>query len=142
MTNYPAIIIDASVLVAFYNAKDRYHLQVKNFFGISRSRLITTLACVTEVMWLLSSDYQIQNLFLSHLKNQVYECEPLLTEDFARIVELNTQYADLPGDFADLSLVVISERLNIAAIATLDKDFDIYRRYRNDAFERVFLPKS
>jgi uncharacterized protein len=46
----------------------------------------------------------------------------------------------LPGDFADLSLVVISERLNISAITTLDKDFDIYRRYRNQPFERVFNP--
>ncbi|PSN19718.1 hypothetical protein C7271_05855 [filamentous cyanobacterium CCP5] len=43
---------------------------------------------------------------------------------------LNAQYADLPGDFSDLALVAISERLGIAAIATLDKDFDIYRRYR------------
>ncbi len=42
-----------------------------------------------------------------------------------RIAELNAQYADLRGDFADLSLIVIAERLNIAAIATLDKDFDL-----------------
>ena len=38
--------------------------------------------------------------------------------------------ADLPGDFADLALVAISEKLDIPAIATLDRDFDIYRRYR------------
>jgi uncharacterized protein len=53
---------------------------------------------------------------------------------------LNAQYADLPGDFADLSLVAISERLNLAAIATLDSDFDVYRRYRNQPFDRVFRP--
>ena len=92
-------------------------------------------------MWLLSSNRQVQNLFPSHLKHRVYECEPLLTEDFERIIELNKQYADLPGDFADLSLVVISERLNIGAIATLDKDFDVYRRYQTRPFDRVFLPK-
>jgi uncharacterized protein len=54
----------------------------------------------------------------------------------------NAQYADLPRDFADLSLIAISERLNIAAIATLDNDFDIYRRYRNRVFERVFPPAN
>ncbi|MBW4582831.1 MAG: hypothetical protein KME42_24960 [Tildeniella nuda ZEHNDER 1965/U140] len=59
---------------------------------------------------------------------------------FTRIAELNARYADLPADFSDLSLVVISERLSIAAIATLDKDLDIYRRYCNQAFERVFYP--
>ena len=40
-----------------------------------------------------------------------------------------------------LSLIAISERLNIEAIATLDKDFDIYRRYRNQPFIRVFYPQ-
>ncbi|MGK7889050.1 MAG: type II toxin-antitoxin system VapC family toxin [Leptolyngbyaceae cyanobacterium] len=140
MNSYPAILVDASVLVAFYNVKDRYHPQARDFFAVTRSRLITTLACATEVMWLLSSSPPVQNLFLTHLQNQVYECEPLHLQDFEKIIQLNTQYADLPGDFADLSLVAISERLNIAAIATLDKDFNIYRRYRTQPFERVFLP--
>lgn len=40
----------------------------------------------------------------------------------------------------DIGLLVVSERLDIAAIATLDKDFDIYRRYRKKPFERVFYP--
>jgi uncharacterized protein len=47
----------------------------------------------------------------------------------------------LPADFSDLALVAISERLNIPGIATLDKDFDVYRRYRNQPFERVFYPR-
>jgi hypothetical protein len=91
-------------------------------------------------MWLLASDWRVQNESLSHLANRIYECEPLSNLDFARIAELNTQYADLPADFSDLSLVAISERFNIAAIATLDKDFDIYLRYRKQPFERVFYP--
>lgn len=93
-------------------------------------------------MWLLSSDYRVQNLFLNHLSQQIYQCEPLIPQDFTRILELNQQYADLPGDFADLSLVAISERLDIAAIATLDKDFNIYRRYRRQPFDRIFTPNA
>jgi uncharacterized protein len=65
---------------------------------------------------------------------------PLLPADFSRIAELNIQYADLPGDFSDLALVSVSERRKIAEIATLDKDFDIYRRYRKQPFNRVFYP--
>jgi predicted nucleic acid-binding protein len=75
------------------------------------------------------------------LSNQVYDCEPLQSKDFIRIAELNIQYSDLPADFADLALIVISERLNISSIATLDKDFNVYRRYRNQPFERVFYPQ-
>jgi uncharacterized protein len=138
----PVILIDTSVLVAFYNANDRYHTQSCKFFDRCTSNLVTTTGCVTETMWLLSPDYRVQNLFLSHLSQQIYECEPLIPQDFARILELNQQYADLPGDFADLSLVAISERLNIAAIATLDKDFNIYRRYRRQPFDRLFTPNA
>lgn len=137
-----AILIDTSVLVAFYNAGDRYHSQAVQFFEKCNSSLITTSGCVTETMWLLAPKHSVQSLFLSHLAQQIYHCEALIPEDFARIAELNTQYADLPGDFADLSLVAISERLDIAAIATLDKDFNIYRRYRREPFERVFRPTN
>ncbi len=141
MTYYPVILVDSSLLIAFYNATDSYHTQVRDFFANCSSDLITTVGCVTEVMYFLAPNWRVQNVFLSHLATRVYECEPLTTEDFARISELNAQYADLPGDFADLSLIAISERLDIAAIATLDKDFDIYRRSRRQPFERVFRPQ-
>lgn len=91
-------------------------------------------------MWLLNADWRTQNEFLLDVAKEIYECVPLLSQDFSRIAQLNTQYADLPGDFADLCLVAISERLDISAIATLDSDFDVYRRYRKQPFERVFLP--
>jgi hypothetical protein len=90
-------------------------------------------------MYLLSKNYRTQNEFLNDLAQQLYRCIPLVPEDFSRIRELNEQYADLPADFADLSLISISERLNISAIITLDSDFDIYRRYRKQPFERMFL---
>jgi predicted nucleic acid-binding protein len=63
----------------------------------------------------------------------------LQPSDYQRIQELNTTYQDLPADFTDLSLIAISERLDIAAIATLDSEFDVYRRYRKQPFERVFF---
>jgi len=56
-----------------------------------------------------------------------------------RFAELNQRYCDLPGDFADLTLVAISERLGVAEILTLDSDFDVYRRYRKQPFCRVAL---
>ena len=137
----PLILIDSGILIAYYSAADNYHLQVCRFLEGCTSQLITTHSCITEVMWLLSSNWRTQNEFLLDLAKELYECVPLLPQDFTRIAELNTQYADLPGDFADLSLIAISERLNIEAIATLDSDFDIYRRYRKQPFNRIFIPK-
>lgn len=141
MTYHPIILVDTSILVAFYNKSDSYHVPVCNFFASCSSELLTSVGCVTEVMWLLSSDWRVQNSFLLDMASNIYLCEALTPEDFGRIAELNTKYADLNPDFADLSLVTISERLDIPAIATLDKDFDIYRRYRNQPFERIFQPQ-
>ncbi|NMG18629.1 type II toxin-antitoxin system VapC family toxin [Brasilonema bromeliae] len=141
MTYHPLILADSGFLFAYYSARDKHHQQVRRFFERCTSNLVTTPICIAEVMWLLSSDWRTQNEFLLDVAKGLYECEQLLPQDFSRIAELNATYRDLPGDFADLSLIVISERLDIAAIATLDSDFDIYRRYRKKPFERVFLPE-
>lgn len=138
--SYPTVLIDTGLLVAFYDAADRHHEAAIAFFSTCTSQFITTVGCVTETMWLLASDWRVQQEFLNHLSNGIYVCEPLLPEDFSRIAELNAQSFSVLGDFPDLALVVISERLNIAAIATLDPDFDIYRRYRKHPFDRVFRP--
>lgn len=105
--SYPAILIDTGPIVAYYDAGDAHHDRVRRFLDDSTSILITTTGCVTEVMWLLGSRWQVQNEFLSDLSIGLYTCEPLTLGDFIRIAELNAQYADLPGDFADLSLIAI-----------------------------------
>lgn len=107
--NFSIILIDSGILVAYYNQSDRVHEQVKAFLEQSTSRLVTTLVCISEVMWLLASDWRVQNEFLTDLSKELYEWVQLIPNDFERIAALNTQYADLPGDFADLSLVAISE---------------------------------
>lgn len=140
MNNHPLILIDTGIIVAFYDSKDKYHQQILDFFAACTSQLITTIACITEVMWLLAPNINVQNEFLTALSQEAFSCEHLLPSDYQRIRELNTTYQDLPGDFTDLSLIAISERLNISAIATLNKDFDIYRRYRKQPFNQVFFP--
>jgi predicted nucleic acid-binding protein len=120
---------------------DSYHHKVRLFFDQCTSNLLTTMSCITEVMYLLSDNWQVQNEFLRGVNLGVFAFTALVNKDLVRITELNQKYADLPGDFADLSLIAISERLNIPAILTLDSDFDVYRRYRKQPFERVFLPE-
>ncbi|MEI6328431.1 MAG: PIN domain-containing protein [Pseudanabaena sp. ELA645] len=131
--------VDTGIIVAFYDRKDKHHQQAIKFFSTCTSQPITTVACVTEVLWLLAPNIKVQNEFLSVLFKQAILCEHLQPSDYQRIQELNTTYQDLPADFTDLSLIAISERLDIAAIATLDSEFDVYRRYRKQPFERVFF---
>ena len=135
--NYTSILVDSCAFVSFYNKRDSHHSLVYEFFLKCTSQLITTTACVTEAIWLLNFDYRAQNEFLEDLITEVYIHQSLTLWDFSRIVELNEKYADRKADFADLSLVAVSERLDIPAIATFDKDFQVYRRYRNQPFVNV-----
>ena len=139
MSYHPIFLVDTGMLVAFFNRGDRYHAQVYSFIKNSTSIMVTTVACITETVYLLPRYWQMQNDLFLMLAQGIIECEHLQNQDFTRIAELNMQYADINPDFADLALVAISERLDIPAIATLDKDFDIYRRYRKQPFERVFF---
>ena len=135
----PTALIDAGPLIAYYNANDPWHKKVLTSFESYRGQFITTSPVITEVMWLLKSNYQVQNEFLLDLSKGLYYVESLRYEDFARIADLNAKYFDLPGDFADLSLIAIAQRLDLADIVSLDADFNLYRRYKTHKFNRVLL---
>lgn len=138
------ILIDSGLLLSYYQRQEPLHQAVVNFFDHNAAQLITSPICIAEVLWLLGDpgDPRVlaaQNHLLGAVSLGGIEVINLQPEDFARIAELNTRYADLPGDFADLTLVAISERLDVAEILSLDSDFDIYRRFRRKPFDRVAL---
>lgn len=134
---YAAILIDTSAFVAYYNQADKNHSIMRSFFSECESKLVTSTSCITETVWMLRFNYRVQNTFLSAFWSDIYIHESLTNQDLRRIAELNEKYADRKADFADLSLVAISERLDIPVIATFDKDFQVYRRYRNQPFINV-----
>jgi predicted nucleic acid-binding protein len=59
--------------------------------------------------------------------------------DIPRIVELTRQYADLPIDFADATLLIAAETTGIKTIISIDSDFDIYRLPGKIRIENVFI---
>ncbi|MBD1194193.1 PIN domain-containing protein [Vulcanococcus sp. Clear-D1] len=138
------ILVDSGVLLSYYQEREPLHEAVVAFFDQTAAQLITSPICVAEVLWLLGDpgDARVltaQNHLLRAVSGGGIASTPLLSEDYARVAELNERYADLPGDFADLTLICLSERLDIAEILTLDSDFEIYRRFRREPFQRVAL---
>ena len=136
------ILIDSGILLSYYQQQEPQHPAVVAFFDQNAARLITSPICIAEVLWLLGDpgDSRVlaaQNHLLTAVSRGGIEVINLLPEDYARVAELNARYADLPGDFADLTLVTLSERLDVAEILTLDSDFDVYRRFRKQPFCRI-----
>ena len=138
------ILIDSGILLSYYQQQEPLHQAVIAFFDQNTAQLITSPICIAEVLWLLGNPgnpgvLAAQNHLLTAVSRGDIEAINLLPEDYARVAELNGRYADLPGDFADLTLVSLSERLDIAEILTLDSDFDVYRRFRKKPFCRIPL---
>ncbi len=121
------ILIDSGPLIALFNGNDIYHQASVKFIKNNSSELVTTLASVTETLHLLDFNRNAQIDFLGWLNAGALTLEPILADDLQRIKELTIKYSDLPMDFADACLVFLGEKLNIDKVATIDRDFDIYR---------------
>jgi predicted nucleic acid-binding protein len=138
------ILVDSGILLSYYQQREPLHQAVVAFFDQTAAQLISSPICIAEVLWLLGDpgDPRVlaaQNHLLGAVSRGGIEAINLLPEDYARIIELNERYADLPGDFADLTLVALSERLDVKEILSLDGDFDVYRRFRSEPFKRVLI---
>jgi len=121
------ILIDSGPLIALFNGKDKYHVASIEFIRVNRYELITTIASITETLHLLNFNRNAQIDFLGWVRAGAVTIEPITADDLHRVQELTIKYADLPMDFADACLVFLGEKLNIDKIATIDRDFDVYR---------------
>ncbi len=106
---------------------DKYHQASVEFIKKNRSELVTTPASITEVLHLLDFNRNAQVDFLSWVGAGAVTVEPVTIDDFQRIRELIIKYSDLPMDFADACFVFLGEKLSISKVATIDRDFDIYK---------------
>ena len=120
-----SVAVDSNVLYALFDSTDRAHRQSGDFLSNARWPLITTVAVLTEVTYLLrmSNDNQCAFLRWAHTSLSI---DQQTADDLVRIADIMAKYADLPADFADATLLALCERTGIEHIATLDSDFDVY----------------
>jgi len=121
------VLIDSGPLIALFDASDRYHHESLEFIKTNKHPLVTTLASITETLHLLDFNRNAQIDFLEWIGRGGVEIYDIQNKDFHRLKALTEKYRDLPMDFADSCLVYIAEQLNIDTIATIDRDFSVYR---------------
>lgn len=134
----PGIVVDAGPLIALFDRDDRHHRRAVEFVAACRSRLVTNLPALTEATFLLRFSVEAQRDLLLWAHRSL-EIDGSTSADLPRIVALLDKYRDMPADFADASLVALAERLNLSRVASVDRDFAIYRALGKRAFENVFL---
>jgi len=93
---------------------------------------------ITEVAYLIATQLGVsaEVRFIGDLASGTLISEPVRAHDWLRIAELVARYGDLPLGTVDASLVAAAERMDIKAIATLDRrDFAVVRPKHVTAFE-------
>jgi uncharacterized protein len=131
------ILIDSGPLIALFDASDKYHQKTIDFIKSNDLPLITTIASITETLHLLDFNRNAQLDFLEWIYRGAVEVYPVEKNDFKRLKELAEKYRDLPMDFADCCLVHLAEKLHLDTIATIDRDFTIYRIQGKKKFKVV-----
>ena len=124
-------------LIALFNYNDKYHEASNKLVKTNHSELITTLASVTETLHLLDFNRNTQADFLNWANAGAIAIELITLGDFSRTRALMLKYSNLPMNFYGFCrccLMLLSKKLNISDITTINRDFDVYRTKGRNLF--------
>jgi len=132
-------LLDTGPVVAYLDASEPAHDDVASRLDGFTGRLVTTGAVITEVTHFVSASREGAHLaakLVASARVEIYDlCQPPELLESARLME---KYADTPMDFADATLVLLSEAFDVRDILTLDRrGFSTYRTRRRRAFRLV-----
>jgi len=131
-------LIDAGPLIALFNNKDKYHKKILNFIKNYDGLLTTSWPVLTEVCHMLDFNVNAQIDFLKWINLGSLKVENIEQLEIERIIQLSEKYSDVPMDLADASLIVLSEKLKIKEIITIDNEYYIYRTIKKEMIENIF----
>ncbi len=124
-----SVIVDTGPLVAYFDPSDADHARVHAWFAKSSKRftLHSTEAVLTEASHLLAFDVARQIACLEWAA-QVIQLTTLPAHEMTRITAWMRQYAQVPMDFADATVLWLHRQLSNSSILTLDqRGFGVFR---------------
>ena len=137
------IIADTGFWIALADKKDKHRHQANSFVKTTDERMITTYPVITEVchISLQRQGIKAQLNFVKMYQLGAFDVYEIPKTDKDRLLLLIQQYADLPMDFADASLVLLAEKLGHGRILSTDKrDFHTYRWKNTQPFSNLLCP--
>ncbi|MBM3699327.1 MAG: PIN domain-containing protein [Actinobacteria bacterium] len=135
-------LIDAGPLIALFNKNDKYHEKIKELIKNYKGLLTTSWPVITETCHMLDFNVGAQIDFLKWIRLGGLKIEDIQTGEIDKIIKLSEKYSDIPMDLADATLVIISERLGIKEIITIDSDYYIYRTTEREMLRNIFNIKK
>ncbi len=134
------MLTDAGPLIALFDEDDQFHAACNAVLhDLPHGPLVTTWPCLTEAMYLLHAlgGYRYQERLWRTLRDGRLVVLDITRDERSRMDPLMQKYQDVPMDFADASLIAVSELRKTRQIFTLDSDFHIYRLADGSVLEVV-----
>jgi uncharacterized protein len=134
------IAVDAGCFIALADRRDRWHTSAVASLHTQREGWVTTWPVLAEACHVISRRLGVA--VSAALMDDVGDGNLLVWSPsqamLARIPVLLRQYADLPMDLADASLVLLAEHLGHGRILSTDqRDFGAYRWKNHEPFHNL-----
>ncbi|NEP79235.1 MAG: PIN domain-containing protein [Okeania sp. SIO3B3] len=131
------VIIDTGVVVAYLSKSDRFHEWAKVELSKINPPLLTCEAVIVESYFLLKGTYGAVDLIFSLLRTKQITIPFSLTDETVEIEALMKRYQNVPMSLADACLVRMNELISGSVVLTLDSDFRVYRKHRNEVIDLI-----
>jgi predicted nucleic acid-binding protein len=128
------ILLDTSVIVALLDRKERLHARCETITARLSSPFVTCEAVIAESCHLLRRLPGAAEAVIDNVVTGNFQIPMQLSEGAREIRRIMSKYRDRRIDLADACLVHLATELRTPDILTLDRDFNIYRWGRNNAF--------
>jgi uncharacterized protein len=130
------LLLDTGALVSLLDRSQSLHTPCLGFFETWTAPIVSTEAVLTEATHLLARVRGGRRACLDFFLSGAATLAPSTLASLRRARELLDQYAHLPMDFADATLVVLAEDLGTNLVFTTDqRDFAVYRVAKRRRFK-------
>ena len=122
------LLLDTGALVSILDRTQAHHQKCARFFEAWERPILSTEAVLTEATHLLGRVRQGRKACVEFFLDGGAVLVPATASSLRRARDLIGDYADLPMDYADATLVVLAEEIGTDLVFTTDRrDFGVYR---------------
>ncbi|MEH2191695.1 MAG: PIN domain-containing protein [Nostoc sp.] len=131
------VLLDTGPLVAFINNRENSHDWAVNEWKKVEPPFLTCEVVISEACFLLRDFYGGEDTVMSLLDAGLIQIPFCLSDEIKMVRELLKRYQNVPMSLADACLVRMSELILGSCLLTLDSDFRVYRKNKNEMIDLI-----
>ena len=118
-----SVLLDTGIVYAYYDRSDRWHAKARALLKAEARGLILPTPVIPEIDHLLGARLGDASrlAFYAGITGGHFLATDLPRQGYARVADVNKQFADLSLGFVDAAIVVLADLLGVRRVATTDR---------------------